>query len=174
MDDRNLQNENLEATQTTFDNLSPKKEGSEIPTDNSHEQITSDVTPRIDFTNNIQNENIITIKVEQNKNGLAVASMVCGIIGAVFGLLGMCGACCCCWPVTVIVSIVAIVLAIVDRVQRKAFCGMAIAGLICGIIGIVAPIVIIIIQFFFTYAGNYDVFMEEFWEAYYESYEQFQ
>lgn len=60
-------------------------------------------------------------------------------------------------------SIVAIVLALVDRSKKKAFSGFTIAGLICGIIGIVVPIAYILIN---LASIDFDEFRNEFWDEY--------
>lgn len=188
MDEKNLQDEDLELTQVVLDNATPKKEASDIAPDNFPEQPTSTaevaeatevvdttVMPKVEFVNNIQTENIVTVKVEQKKkNGLAIASMVCGIVGAVFAIFGICGLCCCCWPITIPASICAIVFAFIDRAKNKTFCGMTIAGLICGIIGIIVPIAVLIFDFFLTYGGDFSAIQEDFWNSYYDAYEQFQ
>ncbi len=67
-------------------------------------------------------------------NGLAIASLVCGILSIVSG--------CCFFFIGFIPSILAIVLACVgkgkaDKTRKK----IAIAGLICGIIGLVISII---------------------------------
>lgn len=62
-------------------------------------------------------------------NGMAIGSLVCGIVGIL---------CCCCCGVGAIVGIVAIVLAILSKKQNGGkLSGLALAGLICGIVAIV-------------------------------------
>ena len=61
--------------------------------------------------------------------GFSIASMVCGIVGVL-----MC--CCCIYWFNLILGILAIVFAIISAKQSKAMRGMAIAGLILGIIAI--------------------------------------
>lgn len=185
MDDKNLQNENVtpEITPAVEDvptpipetEAAPEAEPSTEPfvngAPNATPPVDPTVMPKTEFTPPPQPDpTVVYVEKPKDKNGIAIASMVCGIIGAVFGVLGICGLCCC-WPITVIVSIVAVVLAIVDYTKKKSFSGFTIAGLVCGIIGIVIPIAFIIINFATL---DYDEFMNEFWDAYNEAYSEFQ
>ena len=175
MDDKKFENENVTSESDPVEVPTPVPETEAAPEaepafvngdPNAKPPVDTTVMPKVEFTPPPQPEptNYITIETpKSNNNGIAIASMVCGISGAVFGVLGICGACCC-WPITIIVSIVAVVFAIVDRVKKKTFSGFTIAGLICGIIGIVIPIAYVL----FTIGLNYEAFMEEFWEAYNE------
>lgn len=70
---------------------------------------------------------------QTESSGLAVGSLVCGIIGIL----------CCCLQLPL--GIVSVVLAIVDRAKTKKFSGMAIAGLICGIVAVVIGIAVLMI-----------------------------
>ena len=67
--------------------------------------------------------------------GLGIASMVCGIVS----LIGCCGM----WYVSLPCAIVAIVLGIVQIVKNDAR-GMAIAGIICGGLGIALTVLVIV------------------------------
>ena len=69
---------------------------------------------------------------EEPSNGLGVASFVLGLIGYLL--------CSGCMPP---VSIVAIVLAAMDRKKAMRWRGMAIAGLVFGIIGLVSTLIMI-------------------------------
>lgn len=78
-------------------------------------------------------------------HGLAVASLILGIVSIVFLLLlilpGTVGMCCCCiGPIT---SIVGIILAIVSKVKAGRMEGMARAGLILSIVALVIFVVFI-------------------------------
>lgn len=69
-----------------------------------------------------------TAEAKQN-NGLAIASLVCGIISIVL---------CCCCGLGVLLGIAGIVLAILSKKNSGGkLSGLAIAGLICGIVGVV-------------------------------------
>lgn len=68
-------------------------------------------------------------------NGLAIASMVCGIVAFVI---------CCVDYIMLALGIVAIVLAVISRSQNGKFSGMAIAGLVLGIIAVVFSLISII------------------------------
>ena len=182
MDDKDLQNEDLTPTEPVLEEApaeveaiipepfeaeaAPEAEEPALNEPTEAEIVDTTVMPKVDFTGYVQSETVITIKKEEKKkNGLAIASMVCGIVGAVFAIFGMCGLCCCCWPITIPASICAIVFAFVDRSKNKQFCGMTIAGLICGIIGIVAPFVFLVFDFIIKYGGDLDLFIEEFKES---------
>lgn len=67
--------------------------------------------------------------------GLAVASLICGIVSIV---------CCCCPGLPLIVSVVAIILACLDRAKAGHFRGMAIAGLVIGIVGAVYAVITLV------------------------------
>jgi len=75
--------------------------------------------------------------------GLGVAALICGITG--FCLL--------------LPSIVAVVLGILGM-RKQAGKGLAIAGLVLGIVGVLWWIL-------FFIGGGFDAFMEGFWEGYY-------
>lgn len=70
--------------------------------------------------------------------GLAVASLVLGILSAA-------GLCCCCTPLCVALGVVAIVLAIIYSKKAGKLDGMALAGLILGIIGVVIALIVLIV-----------------------------
>lgn len=75
--------------------------------------------------------------VEPKKSvGLAVASMVLGIVALVLS---------CCFPwVTIICALLAVVLGGASIAKKMGGKGMAIAGLVCGIIGLVPAVVLLI------------------------------
>ena len=60
--------------------------------------------------------------------GFSIAAMILGIFSVV---------CCCLTPVSLICSILAIVFSILGRLRSGYFNGMAMAGLVCGIIAFV-------------------------------------
>lgn len=59
-------------------------------------------------------------------DGLAIASLICGIAALI---------CCCCTYLALAVGIAAVVLAVLSKKQQGKFSGMALGGMICGIIG---------------------------------------
>lgn len=72
---------------------------------------------------NIQNQN--TNVPQEGPKGLAIASMVLGILGVVFF----------CVPIlNLILGLLALILGGVSLVKKAAGKGMAIAGLVCGIL----------------------------------------
>ena len=73
---------------------------------------------------------------QQGGAGLAIASMVLGICSIVF---------CCVWYLSAVLAIVGLVLAIVSLKGEKPGRGMAIAGLITSIIGLVIVVVVVFI-----------------------------
>ncbi len=68
----------------------------------------------------------------QGEQGLAIASMVLGIVSIVFA--------CCLWPISFIAAVVGLVLGIVSVKQNRDGKGMAIAGIIMCAIAIVLAI----------------------------------
>lgn len=81
------------------------------------------------------------VNPQQPGKGLAIGSMVCGIVGIVF--------CMCYSAVGIILGIVAIVLAVLSKNKNNGVMqGMAKAGLICGIVALAINIISIIIAAF--------------------------
>ena len=67
--------------------------------------------------------------------GMAIAGMVLGILSIV---------CCCIWYVSGILAILALIFSIITIVKKKTGRGMAIAGIICGSIGLIMAIILLI------------------------------
>jgi hypothetical protein len=87
--------------------------------------------------NNFDN-NVMNTQPEQPQvgKGLAIASMVCGILSLVL----------CCFDVlALILSIAAIVLGIISKKKTENGKGMALAGIITGAIGLVIALALLII-----------------------------
>ncbi|MBQ6905864.1 MAG: hypothetical protein IJN75_02490 [Clostridia bacterium] len=145
----------------------------ETPQMAAAEVIDATVMPKTEFVGYTPEPTATTVTKEKKNNGLAIASMVCGIVGAVFAIFGLCGLCCC-WPLTIPASICAVVFAFVDRSKKKAFNGMTIAGLICGIIGIVTPFAFLVFDYIINYDGDFSKLQEEFWEEFYKNYNEFE
>ena len=84
----------------------------------------------------------------QSANGWAIASLI-------FGILSLVICTCCCggtgW-IPLVFGAVAIVLAIVSRKGQK-MSGVAIGGLVCGIIGAVLAIALLVMSFIFLDAS---------------------
>lgn len=75
----------------------------------------------------------------QPSQGLAIGSLVCGIIGLSSGIMGWV------FPLLFLLPIVGLVLGIVHKVKYPGFAkGMSIAGIILSAIGIILPFVFII------------------------------
>ena len=79
--------------------------------------------------------------IKSRNRGFAIASMVLGI----FSIL-----CCCSIYIGLITGILAVTFAIISRVRMGYFDGMAIAGLVLGIIGLVFTISIIVVDALFA------------------------
>lgn len=73
---------------------------------------------------------------EKKSVGLAVASMVLGIVSLLFG--------CCFWYVTIPASIIAVILAAVSISKKMGGKGMAVTGLVTGIISLVPAIIVLV------------------------------
>lgn len=74
--------------------------------------------------------------MEKKSVGLAVASMVCGIVGLVLS---------CCIPyLPIVLGIVGLVLGVVSLRKQAGGKGMAIAGVVCSIITLVPAVVMIV------------------------------
>ena len=92
---------------------------------------------------------------QKQSKGFAIASLVLGIASIV---------CCCLDVVSVVCAILAIVFAVLSRRQLGEFHGMAIAGLICGIVGL-ALSVYLIVDGILNPASDVD---PEIWEQYFK------
>lgn len=79
-------------------------------------------------------DNEVNQSAQAEKKGLSIASMVLGIVGLV---------CCCFWYIAIPCSILAIIFGILGK--KKGGKGMAIAGLVLGIIAIALFIILILI-----------------------------
>lgn len=87
-----------------------------------------------EFENNYQSPQYQGFKGNDSK-GMAIASMILGIVSIVL---------CCIWYISLIAGIVGIVLGIMhNRKNEKS--GMATAGIICSVIGIILTIAILIL-----------------------------
>ncbi len=80
--------------------------------------------------------------------GVAIASLVCGILSLLCCPLACCGSCC--GSPNVLLALAAIVLGIVTLVKTFEGRGMAIAGIICGGIALVGMIFALILPASFT------------------------
>lgn len=69
--------------------------------------------------------------IDKSKNGMALASMILGIVSVVIG---------CCWFISIACAVVALILGILSVKSEKR--GMAIAGIVLGSIGILSGIII--------------------------------
>lgn len=91
--------------------------------------------------------------------GKAVASMVLGILSILLG---------CYIPyITIVMAIIAIILACISMKHREGGRGMAMAGLICAIIGVVIAIFVficLIIVMARAREMGYSIFSPNFWE----------
>lgn len=68
--------------------------------------------------------------------GLAIASMVLGIVALVLS---------CCVPyLPIVLALLAVILGGVSLAKKMGGKGMAIAGLVCGIIGLVPAVVVVV------------------------------
>ncbi len=92
----------------------------------------------------------------KTRNTMGIISMICGIASIVVEYLLVC----CCWPLgiflTFALSIIAIVLAVKTKKSLGKFSGMAIAGLITGLLGLGSGIIslIIVILYLALYGGT--------------------
>ncbi len=98
--------------------------------------------------------------VQAKNNGMAIGSMICGIISLLLS--------CCFWYVALPVAIAGIVLGILVIKNKKGGKGMAIAGLVLSGITVIIAILALIACVAFT--GN-ESFMEEFYKGFNEGLE---
>ena len=88
-------------------------------------------------------QNINNTPVEEGSKGLSIAALVCGIVSITLG--------CCCTFVGLPTSIAAIICGGMAMSQNKPGRGMAIAGLVMGVIGIV----LLVVSFILNLTGVY-------------------
>ncbi len=86
----------------------------------------------MDYNNQVNNGTPTQFQAEVTvanpNNGMAIGSLICGIVGILL---------CCCCGIGAVVGIVGVVLAICSRKSNGGkMSGMAIAGLVCSIIAI--------------------------------------
>ena len=90
---------------------------------------------------------------QQNQSyGFGVASLVCGILALIS---------CCIWCTCVPLGVLSIVFGVL-QLQKGTAKGMAIAGIICSVVGILLLIVLTIYGNFLQSSGVYDEIMREF------------
>ncbi len=77
-----------------------------------------------------------TPMTDKGGNGMAIASMVLGIVALVFG--------CCLWYISFPCSIVGIILGGVSLAQKRGGKGMAVAGVVLSAIAIVVAIIVLV------------------------------
>lgn len=129
-------------------------------------------TPESDYQGGMTEDNY-SYRSEQTGNdygsgkgqgtGLGIASMVCGILSIV--LL-------CCVPYApIILGIVAIVLGIVQIVKNEKK-GMAIAGIVCGAVGLVVYVLLVGVVAYMISTEGYEEFLEYYNEIMSQYYSQ--
>ncbi|MBQ9869763.1 MAG: zinc-ribbon domain-containing protein [Ruminococcus sp.] len=89
----------------------------------------ADVSSAPSYTNNVYN-----VAQPKQTSGLAVASLILGILALVLACFGVVG---------IICGILAVIMGGVALASKKGGKGMAIAGLVCGLIAIVPAIIVI-------------------------------
>lgn len=89
----------------------------------------------MDETNNVVNTSPFVQQEPEKPAGISIAALVLGICSIVF---------CCMWYVSLITGVVAIVLGVKAKKDNAGKQGMAKAGMICGIVGIVLAVLYIV------------------------------
>lgn len=85
-----------------------------------------------------EESNMTATQPEQQTSGIAIATMILGIIAVV------CMVSCCCTPLAIIIGIAAIICFVVTPKVNETRGNKAKAGLICGIIAIIGSIILIV------------------------------
>lgn len=105
---------------------------------------------------------------EKKNNGIALASMILGIVSLVLMIS------CCCSPIAIATGIAAIVCFAVSPKIAGSRGGKALAGLICGITAIIGSVLLILVFIFNIVLSDefQQEFQKEFNESYYEQYDE--
>lgn len=85
-------------------------------------------------------------------NTFATLSLIAGILSIVFM--------CCCTYLGVLLGVPAIVFACLDRTKNGTMGGLAIAGLVCGIVGTVLSIALIVFALVIEANGGTEVYLQ--------------
>lgn len=109
----------------------PNETRSYTPPSEDGQQPAQDTNSYFDHTEAYRAQPYYGERPEEVSNTLGVVSFILGLIGCIF-----CSGCC---PP---LSIIAIVLAVIDRKKARRFRGMAIAGLVFGILGLLSTLLI--------------------------------
>ena len=96
---------------------------------NFNENVTTETVEAVETVETFTAEVVTEAPAPEAKSNLGLISMICGIASVVLS--------CCCGALGMILGIAAIVLAIIERNKTKRFSKFALAGLICGIAGII-------------------------------------
>ena len=92
-----------------------------------------------DFTGAPYQEPVVINQLERKKDGLAVTSLVFGILGIVF---------CWCLVLPLLISLCGFIMGIVSLVRTRLHTGLALAGVITSAIGIMLCILFFLLLIF--------------------------
>lgn len=144
MDDfnNNEQNQKVDLTKHTSDNKvdltkhTPESNAEDVnffreDEDSGRSGSSSAQQPNLQHLQHIESGNQQNMNYNQNQgyqevNGLAIASLVCGILSII---------CCCSRVISILLGGIAIGLAIASKKQNQNMSGLAVAGIITGAIG---------------------------------------
>lgn len=99
--------------------------------------------------------------VQYQSNGMAIGSLVCGIIGLLLS---------CCWYIGIPLSIAGLVLGILVLKNKKGGKGMAIAGIVLSSITIIIGIFAAIMLFAFSTSPEFNNIYEEIYSEFQSTY----
>ena len=105
---------------------------------------------------------------QEGSQALSIVSLVLGIVSIVMSIASIC----CCGLGGAPFSIAAIICGIIAKAKKKPGQGMALAGIITGVVGILAGIIVLIIEIIISGGPGAlaDAFMEGFEQGYNGSY----
>ena len=102
-----------------------------------------------------------TYESEQKESSIfAIISMICGILGVL---------CCCFGVISIVLSVAGVVLGIISIKKAEPLKGMAIAGIVCGAVGLISSIALLIFSAAITSSQE---LLEEFLEMFPEDVQQ--
>lgn len=92
------------------------------------------------------------VPAPEGGNGFAIAGMVLGILSIV---------CCCVWRLSLIMAVLSLVFSIITVTQNKPGRGMAVAGIVCSVVGIILVAALLIMAYAGMNSADYQELLKQ-------------